>query len=1651
MLKRPFKSLIARIAIIALALSLVVPFVPAAFAQDTSIDYAENGTGPVATFFATDEDDDPIEWSLAETGDYKLFTIVGGVLAFKKSPNYEVPGTAPGGTIADRNVYNVTVEAAGGTHEVAITVTDVDEDGKVTIDKPQPQVARGLVASLKDDDGGETDEVWQWARSEDGETWTDIEGATSQSRSPATADVGTYLRASVVYTDSFAEGKTASAVTTNRVEGKTLANAAPSFKDQDDVDTDPLELPTTEGIQINRSVDENTPGGVNIGKPVSATDADNDILIYKLGGADEDSFEIASSTGQLKTKADVVLDSDDDNSDDSNATMTVTVTATDPSGASSGAQLVTITINDVNESPTFDKTAPTTLWVTEGATALRTKKVAGDDTALGATALTAPDDDDDDVVTYDLVESDDNAVFTLNASTGELTVTPPTEEPLDYETQSSYSITIVASSQPAAGADASRLRTSRLSVTINVVDAEDGGTIKFTQRQPQVGRSVIAEVNDPDGGVTISKWEWAAVEATEGNCGVAVFPDTVAEDSLLSSSASYTPNDDDDIVGDCLMARATYTDNIAGDGDVSPVDNDGDGETSNMDGVYAVGGMPGVVQESRTQNAAPKFPDQDPNKAGDQSDDTGREVAENTKTKQSIGAAVTANDADDSYLLYTLSGTDADSFDLDRDSGQLKTKAELDYESKTTYTAMVTATDPSGATDSIMVTINVTNEDDPADITADSSIDYAENGTGLVATFTATDEDDDPIEWSLAETGDYKLFTIDGGVLAFKKSPNYEVPNAAVTGGTLADRNVYRVTIEATGGTHEVAITVTDVDEDGKVTIDKPQPQVARGLVASLKDADGGETDEVWQWARSEDGETWTDIEGATSQSRAPEAEDAGMYLRASVVYTDSFAEGKTASAVTTNRVEGKTLANAAPSFKDQDDVDTDPLELPTTEGIQINRSVDENTPGGMNIGKPVSATDADNDILIYKLGGADEDSFEIASSTGQLKTKADVVLDSDDDNSDDSNATMTVTVTATDPSGASSGAQLVTITINDVNESPTFDKTAPTTLWVTEGATALRTKKVAGDDTALGATALTAPDDDDDDVVTYDLVESDDNAVFTLNASTGELTVTPPTEEPLDYETQSSYSITIVASSQPAAGADASRLRTSRLSVTINVVDAEDGGTIKFAQRQAQVGRSVIAEVNDPDGGVTISKWEWAAVEATEGNCGVAVFPDTVAEDSLLSSSASYTPNDDDDIVGDCLMARATYTDNIAGDGDVSPVDNDGDGETSNMDGVYAVGGMPGVVQESRTQNAAPKFPDQDPNKAGDQSDDTGREVAENTKTKQSIGAAVTANDADDSYLLYTLSGTDADSFDLDRDSGQLRTKAELDYESRTTYTAMVTATDPSGATDSIMVTINVTNEDDGAVISLTPPVAPIVAMDGSVTLSSDSPAVGDAITATLEDGNEVTGLTWQWSNHAIGDEAYADIEGATDASYTPTAADFGKHVKATASYSDDSSEEGQTAMAATANLVNNAPAFDAETAALTVDENAEAMAAVGDPVVATDVNEEELAYTITGDDAASFAIWPSGQITVAPDAAIDYETKTSYSVTVTATDAADASASIDVTIAVNDLGLSNAYDTNDSGDIDKDEAVQAVQDYFADTITRGEVLEVLQLYFAG
>ena len=59
-------------------------------------------------------------------------------------------------------------------------------------------------------------------------------------------------------------------------------------------------------------------------------------------------------------------------------------------------------------------------------------------------------------------------------------------------------------------------------------------------------------------------------------------------------------------------------------------------------------------------------------------------------------------------------------------------------------------------------------------------------------------------------------------------------------------------------------------------------------------------------------------------------------------------------------------------------------------------------------------------------------------------------------------------------------------------------------------------------------------------------------------------------------------------------------------------------------------------------------------------------------------------------------------------------------------------------------------------------------REIAENTPAGTNIGAPVTASDTD--VLTYSLvDGSDAANFDINRATGHLITKADLDYEDGT------------------------------------------------------------------------------------------------------------------------------------------------------------------------------------------------------------------------------------------------------------------------------------------
>ena len=82
----------------------------------------------------------------------------------------------------------------------------------------------------------------------------------------------------------------------------------------------------------------------------------------------------------------------------------------------------------------------------------------------------------------------------------------------DYEDTSSYSVVIVATTTdvaPGDDADDDRgSKTAELTVTVNVVDGEDPGEVTIAQREPQIGSSVTAKVDDEDGGVFRVQWSW---------------------------------------------------------------------------------------------------------------------------------------------------------------------------------------------------------------------------------------------------------------------------------------------------------------------------------------------------------------------------------------------------------------------------------------------------------------------------------------------------------------------------------------------------------------------------------------------------------------------------------------------------------------------------------------------------------------------------------------------------------------------------------------------------------------------------------------------------------------------------------------------------------------------------------------------------------------------------------------------------------------------------------------------------------------------------------------------------------------------------------------------------------------------------------------
>ena len=238
--------------------------------------------------------------------------------------------------------------------------------------------------------------------------------------------------------------------------------------------------------------------------------------------------------------------------------------------------------------------------------------------------------------------------------------------------------------------------------------------------------------------------------------------------------------------------------------------------------------------------------------------------------------------------------------------------------------------------------------------------------------------------------------------------------------------------------------------------------------------------------------------------------------------------------------------------------------------------------------------------------------------------------------------------------------------------------------------------------------------------------------------------------------------------------------------------------------------------------------------------------------------------------------------------------------------------------------------------------------------------------------------------------------------------------------------------------------------------SVSASAPAataVGAPVTATDADSGDT--LTYNLEGR---DATFFAIDGAngqlSKSSNVPLIA--GETYEVTVSASDGSDiARIAIAITATAAPPNDPPAFsEGTTTTRSVSENASAGTAVGNPVRATDANNDTLTYTLGGPDAARFAINSgTGQISVGSGTTLDYETRRSYSVVVTATDPDRAQDTITVSISVTDVVEvePNQFDTNNDGAISRDEVFGAIQQFLAGRATTDDVLGVILAFISG
>ncbi len=279
---------------------------------------------------------------------------------------------------------------------------------------------------------------------------------------------------------------------------------------------------------------------------------------------------------------------------------------------------------------------------------------------------------------------------------------------------------------------------------------------------------------------------------------------------------------------------------------------------------------------------------------------------------------------------------------------------------------------------------------------------------------------------------------------------------------------------------------------------------------------------------------------------------------------------------------------------------------------------------------------------------------------------------------------------------------------------------------------------------------------------------------------------------------------------------------------------------------------------------------------------------------------------------------------------------------------------------------------------------------VAETITSGSTIGTVTVLSQGDSAISSFTLSGTGSEKFSISS-VGEITLKANqtLDYETKSSYVLTVTATNTAGTSESKTVTINVSNVNEAPIIT-----------SSNYTVSENQTAVGN-VTATDPDGNTLT--------YSLGgtDKDSFTINSSTKAITFVTAPNF--ETKTSYDLSVNVTDGNLTAsknITVTITNILEVPILQGFTT--TFAEDIASGSTIGTVTVLSQGDSTISSFTLSGTGSEKFSISSSGVITLKAGQTLDYETKTSYTLTVTATNSVGTSSSKTVNINVSNVNES-------------------------------------------